>query len=142
MEREIVQQEKLLMFQAKTSFTIICRGRVVNIRYEEITHISKYGDDVVLYTISKEFRTRHSLQELLNDLPVNSFFRIHRSHIASLEYMRGMNRGRLKVAEAYLPVSNYFKLQLVRSLQLILDREYSFHCEVGLPQNKSYESHL
>lgn len=142
MQREIIQQEKLLMFQPKTSFTVISRGRVVNIRYEEITHISKYGDEVVLYTLSGEFRTRHSLQELLNDLPVNNFFRIHRSHIASLEHMNGMNKGRLKVAGFNLPVSNYFKLQLVRSLRLILNREYSFHCEAGLPQNKCYGSHL
>lgn len=130
------------MFQPKTFFTIICRGRVVSIRYEEITHISKYGDEAVLYTTDREFRTRHSLQELLNDLPVNNFFRIHRSHIASLEHMNGMNKERLKVAGFHLPVSNYFKQQLIRSLQLILDQEYSFHCEAGLLKNKGYESHL
>jgi DNA-binding LytR/AlgR family response regulator len=133
MEKELLI-EPLIEFQSKTAIAIISKGKVVSIRFDEITHVSKYGNESVVYTAESSYRTYYSMQEILNDLPVNDFFRIHRSHIISLKHINGVKRKRIRVGEYYLPVSKYFKIQLIKSLQQILDKECSFFCE---PDNKT-----
>jgi DNA-binding LytR/AlgR family response regulator len=126
MEKELVQHRELLKFQPKTSFTIICKSRVVNIAISEITHVSKYGCEVVIYTRERQYRTCHSLQEIMNDLPVNDFFKGHRSHIIALSFMKSVKRKRIQVGEYYLPVSKYYKKQMCDSLATLLNRNYIF----------------
>lgn len=130
MEQELLQQHLLLEFQPKTSFTIISKGRVVSIGFAEITHVSKYGNDVVIYTANEEYRTCHSLQEILNDLPVNEFLRVHRSHIVSLKWMQGVKRTRIVVGGYYIPISKYYQTQMIGRLGNILDREFLFYDEI------------
>lgn len=126
-----VLSDRLIEFTPKTSFTIICKGRVVNIEFSQITHISKYGSETVIYTMASEYRTRYSLQEIMNDLPVNDFFRIHRSHIIALHFMNGVKKKWICVGEYLLPISKYYKGQVIKSLQSFLDKEFEFFHEPG-----------
>ena len=126
MERELIQKKYLLEFQPKTSFCFISKGRIVNVGFDEITHVSKWGSETIIHTTNKKFRTYLSLQEILNDLPVNGFARLSRSHIVSLRHMNGVKKKRIVVGEYYLPVSKYYKLQLCKKLALLLDRNYFF----------------
>lgn len=142
MEKELIQQQILLEFYPKTSFTIICKGRVVSISFEVITHVSKYGNETVIYTKGRSYRTYNSLQEILNDLPVNEFFRVHRSHIVSLRVMNGIKRKRIRAGEYYLPVSRYYRVQLLSRLGSILDREFIFYETNTVKALRTYESGL
>lgn len=126
MEKELIQQEKLLEFQPKTSITAISGGRVVSILFADITHVSKYGNETVIYTVNNSYRTYHSLKGLLTDLPVNVFFLVHQSHIVSLRHMTGVRKGRLVVGEYYVPMSRNYKVQLMVRLREIVEREYFF----------------
>lgn len=98
MEKELLQ-EQLIKVHPKTSFTILSKGRVVSIQFEKITHISKYGNETVIYTHSGSYKTINSLQEIMNDLPVYDFFRVHRSHITSIRNIDGVKRKRIVVGE-------------------------------------------
>ena len=133
MERELLHQEKLLEFYPKTSFTILSKGRVVNISIIEITHVSKYGNETVIYTSNNNYRTYHSIQEILNDLPVNDFFRVHKSHVISLKYMNGVKRNRIVMGEYQLPVSKYYKLRLLSAMKSILNEGYK---TIALHENR------
>ncbi len=126
MEKELIQQEKLLEFRPKTSITAISGGRVVNILFAEITHVSKYGNESVIYTVNNSYRTYHSLKSLLTDLPVNDFFQVHQSHIVSLRHMAGVRKGRLIVGDYYVPLSKNYKVELLARLKETLVREYFF----------------
>jgi len=140
MEAQLIQ-EQLLEYKPKTSFAFICKGRVVSIKLDEIAHVSKYGNETVIYMAPahlnppegrtehsiKSYRTGHSLQEILNDLPVNDFFRVHKSHIISLKHMAGVKKKRIRVGEYYLPVSKYYKAQLCIHLQQILNKNFIFY---------------
>lgn len=128
MEKELLQ-EQLLEFHPKTSFTILSKGRVVSIRFEEITHVSKYGNETVIYTASLNpseggtcYKTFHSLQEIMNDLPVNDFFRVHRSHIVSFEKMGIIDNSKIRIGECIVPISKYYKIQMIKRLGEILER--------------------
>lgn len=127
---------RLIEYTPKTSFTIICKGRVVNIEFSQITHISKYGSETVIYTMTSEYRTKYSLQEIMKELPVNDFFRIHRSHILALHFMNGVKKKRICVGEYLLPISKYYKHQLIKSIQSFIDKEIDFFHEPGKNENQ------
>jgi DNA-binding LytR/AlgR family response regulator len=126
MEHEIVQQEKPLEYYPKSSFTVLSKGKVVSIGFDEITHISKHGCEMMINTITNRFKTHHSLLEILNDLPVNEFFQVHRSHIVSLQYIQRMNRNKIIVNNINLPITKYYKEQICKRLAMILDWNYLF----------------
>lgn len=135
METQVLNN-RLIEYIPKTSFSIICKGRVVNIEFIQITHVSKYGSETVIYTMTGEYRTRYSLQEIMNDLPVNDFFRIHRSHIMALRFMYGVKKKRICVGEYLLPISKYYKSQVIKSIQSFLDKEFDFFHEPGKNENQ------
>lgn len=114
----------MLEFHPKTSFTIISKGRVVNLRFDEITHVSKYSNEVAIYTRETSYRIYINLKEIMQDLPANDFFRIHKSHIISLKHMSGIKEKKIMVGEYRLPVSNHYKLRMKAHLKKILDEKY------------------
>jgi DNA-binding LytR/AlgR family response regulator len=130
---ELQMDETLLEFDPESSLVIICKGRLVSLDVDEITHASKFGNEIVIYTLNNTYRTYHSLQEILNVLPPDRFFRIHRSHIISLQRMDGVKKKRIKVGSYYLPVSDYYKARLCNRLQIILNENRHF----SLLYNKS-----
>ena len=126
MEQQVIQHMGLLEFVPKSSIIVISKGRVISIPITTITHISKYGSNTIIYTTEESHSTFLSLQELLNDLPVNEFFRIHRSHLMALKHMNGVKRNGIRVGNCDLPVSKYYKSRLICGLQMLIDRQLSF----------------
>lgn len=115
------------MEKERSSLCFISKGRVVNVPYASITHISKQGIDTLIYTEVLVYKTHQSLQELLQELPYLQFFRVHRSHIISLEHMRGMQRQRILVGTQRIPFSNYYKKRMLRTITEQLDHHIEFH---------------
>ena len=125
MEKELIKI-KLLLYKPKTSLTVICKSRVVKILFESITHIGKDGNDTVIYSTEGEYRTALSLQDLLRDLPVNEFFKVHPSNVVALRYVTAIRNLHLKVNDQWVPMSAYFKKHLVKALGMMLDRYFDF----------------
>ncbi len=105
MEKELIHTGTLLKFDPKTSFTILSKGHVVNVHFSEITHISKKGNVTVIHTPTQRWRTYHSLQEILNDLPVNDFFRVHKSQVVALKFNEGYLEGNVIVQGQCIPMT-------------------------------------
>ena len=118
-----MKDANLLQFYPKNSFTVISKGRVVNIPFADIIYIKKYANETFIHTTHSIFATCMSLQQLLNDLPVNSFFRIHRSYVVSLPFLKGISRHSLLAGAEVLPISAYYKQQLLAQLKFILSPE-------------------
>jgi DNA-binding LytR/AlgR family response regulator len=115
------------MKTAKSSLCFISSGRVLNILFASITHISKHGADSIIYTEDNIYQTHLSLQQLLMELPGGVFFRIHRSHIISLKHMKGIQRKKIKVGVQSIPVSAYYKQQMIKVISNMLDEYFEFH---------------
>jgi DNA-binding LytR/AlgR family response regulator len=123
MEKQIIQ-EQLLEYHPKMSLTVISYGRVINIGLDELVHIQKLGCEVMIHTDSSDYRTKYSLQDILNDLPVNDFFRINKSHIVSQAKMKVIGRCTIRIGERIVSISKYYKMHMIKRLGEILDRGY------------------
>ncbi len=119
-------KQHLFKIEPEQFLTIICKGRVLEINMEDLTHVSTYGTETIVYTPSHNYRTVHSLQEILNALPASRFFRIHRSHVISLKCMSGVSKNRIRVGDYYLPISKYYKLRLCNRLEILLNERCVF----------------
>jgi len=49
-------------------------------------------------------------------LPMNHFFRIHRSYLVSLDKMREVSKNRVRIGDTYLPVGDTYKDDFFRRL--------------------------
>lgn len=125
MERELIQKQ-ILAYHPKTSLTVICKGRVVSIGFDELICARKFGNEVLIYTDKSEYRTRYSLQDILNDLPVNEFFRVHKSHIISLKKIKTISGNTVSLVEYKVPLSKYYKVQMIKQLGEMLEKKYSW----------------
>lgn len=122
---EIIQ-DKLLLYDPKTSLIVISKGRVVRILFEHISHVCKQGNEAVIYTCDTRYSTLLSLQEILMDLPASEFFRIHRSFIVGIKAIEKIQSDRIKVKNYWLPLSQYFKKQMIHELGKQLERDCDF----------------
>lgn len=118
---------QLLRHVDHTSFSIISCGRRIVVACDAVTHVSKFANDVVIYTIDAQYTTQHSLKEILDALPPSKFYRIHRSHIVSLNFLSNIQHNCIFVNGHYLPISGYYKLQLNQRLQLLINKHYHFY---------------
>ncbi len=129
MNNVIAEQEKLLVYKPKEALTVISSGQVVRVLFTEIIRISKQGYETRIITTWGEYKTMYSLQEILNELPVNDFFRVHRSHIIPLRMITGIKKNRIMMGDTKVPVSKYFKVQMMKRLGEMLEMGYR---EMGL----------
>lgn len=116
----------LLEFQPRTTLTILCRGHVRSIQFADIIYISRCVSHSVLLTAEGNYSTPYSLAELLNDLPVNDFFRVHKSHIVSLRHIQAIHGNSLTVAGQTLPFTDYYKKQMTLDIARQLGRLAEF----------------
>lgn len=91
MEKEIVK-EYYLEVHPKTSFTVISKGRGINLLFDEITYMIKFGYETIIYRQGRDYITHYSLQNIQNDLSVNQFFRIHKTHFVSLKFIGNIKK--------------------------------------------------
>lgn len=114
------------LFIPGSSLTVLSCGRHVSISIASIMQISKYGYETVIYTTTESYRTVHSLQDLLQDLPEDEFHRVHRSHIIALKHIRGVKKKKVIMGEFFVPVSVYYYRILMSYLQERINKEYHF----------------
>ena len=69
------RQESIMITSLEGDVTIPC---------EEITYINAAGNYMEIVTSSKTYLLRKTLKQLEQTLPLNSFFRCHRSYIVNL----------------------------------------------------------
>ncbi len=112
MGKELIRNNKLLIYKPTNAMCFFSKGQLVNIPIVEITHINKMANETVIYTKTNSYVRYHSLQELLNEPPVNDFFRVHQKHIVNLHSISSVSVNTIKVNGCSISVSAYFKQQL------------------------------
>jgi DNA-binding LytR/AlgR family response regulator len=85
------------------------------ILYSDILYIESQDNYVVMRLLNnKKYITRASMNELNEQLPNDSFFRIHRQYIVSLSHIESITISDVIVAGVKIPVSKSNRVELLK----------------------------
>lgn len=90
--------------------------KLVKIQFSEILFIEALKDYIKIHLAppAKPVLTKMSLKAMEEKLPVNKFVRIHKSYIVSADKITVIKRDLVNVGELELPVSDFYKENLMR----------------------------
>lgn len=103
-------------FTPATHLVLISGGHVTSIPFSEIVRVSKTGFHLQVFTASNSYSCQTSMEEILKELPLNRFARVHKSHILSLD--------QLHLLGGSVPFTPYYKKLLIRKLGRLLEQGY------------------
>lgn len=83
--------------------------KIKKIRFDDILYIEGMKDYLRIVTTSEKVMTLLSFAKLMPKLPADRFLRIHKSYVVSLSAIDSIEKGKLKLGETYLPVSDSYK---------------------------------
>jgi DNA-binding LytR/AlgR family response regulator len=103
----------------KTAYLVFKSGELtVRLNTTAITHIEATGNYIVIHTKEKKFTVRHSLSWALENLPVMSFIKVHRSFIVNIHHIQTFNSHELKVEQTIIPLSRLYKEDLQQKINV------------------------
>ncbi|RUT78523.1 LytR/AlgR family response regulator transcription factor [Ancylomarina longa] len=83
--------------------------RTVNINLESIHYIEALGDYVKIFIGQKHIVTYQSLKGIERLLPVQKFYRIHKSYIVSLSKIKSIEGNMVHMENETIPIGNNYK---------------------------------
>ncbi|MPR35832.1 LytR/AlgR family response regulator transcription factor [Salmonirosea aquatica] len=83
--------------------------RLVKIQLRDILYIEGLKDYVGIYTKDKKIVTLQTMKALETQLPENQFIRIHNSFIVAFAAIDAIDREKVQIGKAFLPVSDTYK---------------------------------
>ena len=127
--RALQNNEKLKEIQTdeneKDEFFIKKDSKFIRLKYHEILFIEALADYIIIYVTkdgSDKNIERHTIlstmKSIESKLPVDQFFRIHRSYIVQLDKIKSIEDNHVFMAEKQLPVSRSNKEALLKKLNL------------------------
>jgi len=92
---------------------------LVKINLQEITHIEGLKDYVKIHltTSTRAVITRMSMKSLEEVLPQQRFLRVHKSFILSLDKIVSVRKGRIKVGNAEVPLSDSYSEKFYQTIK-------------------------
>lgn len=92
------------------SFIFVKDGtKLVKIRLKDILYIEGLKDYVSIYTPERKVVSLQTLKTLETQLPDNQFIRVHNSYIVSLDAIEVIEKDRIQIGKAYIPISDTYR---------------------------------
>ena len=83
--------------------------KLVKIKFEDILYIEAVKDYVKIKTNKSYILTLMSMTGIEEKLPQDTFIRVHRSYIVSLNNINTISRHRIVIGEKYIPISTPYR---------------------------------
>ena len=90
-------------------FFIKSDKQYIKIRFDEVKIIESAKDYVFIYTSEERHLALLSLKQIEEKLPMESFIRVHRSYIVSIDAIDRIEGNRIWVGEKEIPISRNFQ---------------------------------
>lgn len=87
------------------------------INFDELLYLEAQGDYVRFVTIDKSLMVHGTLKDFIQQIPENSFGRIHKSYVISLTKVIYTEGNQVKIGEHKLPVSLSYKDEFLKKLR-------------------------
>jgi DNA-binding LytR/AlgR family response regulator len=108
---EYIQVRKIGTAHQDSSFFFVhAEYNLVKIVKHDITRVEGLKDYIKIFltTSNRPIITRLSLKAIEEMLPKDKFFRVHKSYIVNLERIVSIRKGRIKLADGEVPVSDSY----------------------------------
>jgi len=92
--------------------------KALKVALNDILYIESLKDYIKVVTINKTIITKQSISSLEEMLPKDSFTRIHRSYIVSLNKIESYTSELIEIAKQELPVSRMYRHELAKILKI------------------------
>jgi two-component system LytT family response regulator len=107
--------------QASDFIFIKTDSRIVRVMLSDILFIEGLKDYIAIHTAKEKLITLETLRTLEEGLPADRFLRVHKSYIVSIEKIDSIERNRLFVQEAVIPVGDTYRETFFKA---IADRNF------------------
>lgn len=93
-------------------------NRLEKIMLNEIVYIEGMRDYRRIHTLNKKIMTLQNFSEFEKLIPASLICRVHKSYMVALNKITSIERGRIKIADQHIPISDTYKdvfYQLIQS---------------------------
>lgn len=91
--------------------------KMLKIALDDILYIESLKDYIKVVTKTKTIITKQSISSLEENLPENSFIRIHRSYIVALNKIESYTSELVEIAKQELPISRMYRHEVEKTLK-------------------------
>lgn len=117
-ENTLIKTNHIEIEIEKSNFLFVRADRkMVKIDFDEILFIESLSDYIKINTPSKIIVTRETISNIEAKLPTESFIRIHRSFIISLNKIESFTNEFIEVNKVALPISRSYKKNVLSVLE-------------------------
>lgn len=90
--------------------------RLEKVRIADILYIAGDSDYRKIYTVTGQLSTLQTLRDFEQRLPQNLVCRVHKSYMVSLDKIESIERDRIKIRSAMIPISATYRDRFYRSI--------------------------
>lgn len=83
--------------------------RLVKVFFDDILYIEGLKDYVTLHTRQQKITTLQRMKHLEEQLPADTFIRIHNSYIVNIRAIDAILKNEIKIGQALLPISDSYR---------------------------------
>lgn len=83
--------------------------KTIKVKFSEILYIEGLGDYIKLHLENKKIVANLSMKKIISLLPENTFYRIHKSFIISLDKIDSVEGNLVRIGTIKLPVGNSYR---------------------------------
>jgi two-component system LytT family response regulator len=99
--------------RAEDYFFIKCGSKYEKVFFEDMLFIEGMQNYVTIYTVKGKYITMLSLKSLEEKLPAAGFIRVHKSFMAAIGKIDGIEAGELFIGNSRIPVSRNYRDQVM-----------------------------
>ncbi|MFT3978967.1 MAG: LytTR family DNA-binding domain-containing protein [Ferruginibacter sp.] len=99
-------------------FFIKSEYKLVRVNFDEILYIESLRDYIALHVAGKQkILSLESLRNMEALLPADNFLRVHKSYIVALNKISFVERSRIVISEAYIPIGDSYSEAFFKRVQ-------------------------
>jgi DNA-binding LytR/AlgR family response regulator len=92
--------------------------RIVKVDLNEIYYLEGARDYVLIHLADEKILTLQSMKSIEKDLPERQFIRVHKSFIIAINKIAFIERGRVSIKKAMIPVSDTYRENFLKRLRI------------------------
>ena len=94
--------------------------KTVKVKFSDIYYIEGLGDYIKIHLANKKLVTNLSMKKIFSLLPDESFYRIHKSYIISLDKIETVEGNMTTLNNTKLPIGNSYRQEFMKFIKEFL----------------------